>query len=78
MRRLAIGQGAPPLCLKKHIDGFGDSPYINIARTFRDEDSTPGAPSYGGLMGPAVSKGAQIALDQGLSSLKGPGQGIGS
>ena len=64
MRRLAICRGAPPRCLKKPIDGLGYSPYIAIARIFKTSAARQGAPLFGGLRGPAVSKGTPFALDE--------------
>ena len=64
MRRLAICRGAPPRCLKKPIDGLGYSPYIDIARIFQDECSTPRGPVVRWPQGPEVSKGAPFALDE--------------
>ena len=71
MRRLAICREATLRCLKKPIDGFGDSPYIHTARIFRNECSTPVHPSYRGLRGPAVFKWEPFALVQGPQLAQG-------
>ena len=67
---------APPRCLKKPIDGIGDSPCIDLARIFRDECITPGGPVVRWPQGRMVSQEAHLLLIKGLSSLTGvPGWG---
>ena len=58
--------------------GFGNSPYIDIARIFRDGCITPGARRTVASGAPGSPKGPHLLLIKGLSSLKGGPAGDGS
>ena len=63
MRRLAICREAPPRCLKKPIDGFGDSPYTDSQDFSRRVQHARG-PVVRWLQGPHGVQRGPFALDQ--------------